>query len=45
MTPMVRLDADNLRLVMQNGQGHADFHTMEAMATESKHEITMNLYT
>ena len=38
------LDVGSLRAVMQEGTGHANYQTVQAMANESKHEITMNLY-
>ena len=38
------VDVPSLQAVMQEGQGHANYQTVQAMANESKHEITMNLY-
>ena len=38
------LDVASLRAVMQDGKGHVNYQTLQAMANESKHEITMNLY-
>ena len=38
------VDVPSLQAVMREGQGHANYQTVQAMANESKHEITMNLY-
>ena len=38
------VDVPSLQAAMQNGRGHVNYQTLQAMANESKHEITMNLY-
>ena len=43
--PLAYLNMDHLRNMLQDGNGLPNFGTVQAMATESKHEITKHIKT